>query len=160
MSIYRNNLRISDAGLSLIKRWESCVLHPYLCSAGKWTIGYGHRLTLYEVRNPRNILLIEALQLLVTDVRVYEIFVNSCVRVPISQSQFDALVSLCFNIGCGNFEKSTLIRTLNAGDILTAANEFLKWNKVKNTRTGLYDVLKGLSNRRMAERAMFKGESA
>lgn len=157
MSIYRNNLRTSDAGLDLIKRWEKFMPNPYLCSAGKWTIGYGHRLTPYEIRNPRNILMAEALQYLRDDVRNKELLLNSVIRVPVTQYQFDALVSLAFNVRWLPLENSTLLRKLNAGDIAGAADEFPRWNKQISPKTGEYEVVKGLTNRRMQERAMFMG---
>ena len=72
--------------------------------------------------------------------------------MPLSQSQFDALVSLVFNIGGGAFRKSTLLQKLNAGDYAGASNEFMRWIKAKGR------VLGGLVTRRAAERALFLSE--
>ena len=69
--------------------------------------------------------------------------------IAINQNQFDALVSLCFNIGAGNFRSSTLLRVLNAGNLMAAADQFLVWDKVAG------QVSDGLVRRRAAERALF-----
>ncbi|WP_312069487.1 lysozyme, partial [Acinetobacter sp.] len=75
--------------------------------------------------------------------------VNNLVKVPLSQNQFDALVSLTYNIGSTAFKNSTLLKKLNAKDYAGAADQFLRWNK------GGGKVLKGLVRRREAERALF-----
>ncbi len=69
--------------------------------------------------------------------------------VPVTQQQFDAMVSLAFNVGAHAFSKSTLVRKLNAGDVRGAADEFLRWNKAGG------QVLDGLVRRRRAERDLF-----
>jgi lysozyme len=71
------------------------------------------------------------------------------VTVPLSQNQFDALVSLAYNIGTNAFKTSTLVKYLNALDFKAAADEFLKWNR------GGGKVMKGLVRRRETERALF-----
>jgi len=105
-------MKISEEGLSeLIKSFESIRLTPYLCPKGKLTIGYGHVILPNE--NFTEITQKEAVDLLRKDVSIAEECVNSFIKAPLMQYQFDALVSLCFNIGCNAFKKSTLARKLN-----------------------------------------------
>lgn len=87
--------------------------------------------------------------LLRADLGTAEAAVNRLVTVPLTQNQFDALVSLVFNIGEGNFSKSTLLRRLNAGEREAAAGQFGRWNKSKGVE------LAGLTKRRAAERELF-----
>ena len=79
----------------------------------------------------------------------FEKTVNDLVKVPLTQNQFDALVSLTYNIGTGAFEKSTLLKKLNTGDYQGAADQFTVWNK------GGGKVLQGLVNRRAKEKEVF-----
>lgn len=91
----------------------------------------------------------EAGRWLVEGLRKYEAVVLKALgRVP-TQNQFDAMASLCWNIGPGNFAKSSVVRRLNEGDITGAGNAFRLWNKAGGK------VLRGLEARREAERAMF-----
>lgn len=83
------------------------------------------------------------------DLAKFEKTVNESVTVPINQNQFDALVSLTYNIGSGAFKNSTLLKKLNKGDYQGAADQFLVWNKAGGK------VMKGLVRRREAERALF-----
>lgn len=142
------SLYISDVGLSLIKRFESLRLKWYLCPAGKPTIGYGHVKLPYD-KFIAPITSDFANCLLRQDVAKFERGVLTAVTRHLSQAQFDALVCLAFNIGLANFKASTLLKKLNAGDELGAADQFLQWvyaNKVK---------LNGLVTRRKAERLLF-----
>lgn len=86
------------------------------------------------------------------DVVRTETAVDNFVTAPLKQNQFDALVSLAYNIGLEAFKDSTLLKKLNARDYAGAADEFLRWNKAKGK------VVAGLANRRERERAMFMGE--
>ena len=83
------------------------------------------------------------------DLAKFEKTVNESVTVPLTQNQFDALVSLTYNIGSGAFNNSTLLKKLNKGDYQGAADQFLVWNKAGGK------VMKGLVRRREAERALF-----
>lgn len=83
--------------------------------------------------------------------------VNQLVRVPLNQNQFDALTSFVFNVGALNFRKSTLLLLLNSGKYEAASNEFLKWTKAKDPKTGQYVELKGLVKRRKKEKDLFDG---
>jgi lysozyme len=81
--------------------------------------------------------------------------VADAVTVPLTPGQFDALVSIVFNIGTGAFRRSTLLKKLNRRMYADAANEFLRWDKVTNPVTGAKEVSAGLVKRRQAERALF-----
>lgn len=134
----------------LIKDSEGLELKAYLCPAGVWTIGYGD--TGPDVKEGLVITKEEAERRLEARLRGFEKGVNALVAVPLSQHQYDALISLVYNIGLGNFKTSTLLRKLNAGDYEGAADEFPRWNKSKGK------VLTGLVKRREAERKLFIGE--
>ncbi len=138
--------RTGRSGVELIKKWEGLRLRAYLCPAGVWTIGYGHTQT---AKPGMVITEAEAERLLLRDLRTFEDDVNSLVKVRLSQSQFDALVSLIYNIGPTNFGRSTLLRMLNAGDYKGAAAQFSRWNRANGK------VLAGLMNRRAEEAALF-----
>ena len=97
--------------LNLIKLSESFSATPYLCPAKKLTIGFGHLILPGEIFTL--ITEQEAEELLRKDVAIFESCINNAVKVPISQNQFDALVSFAFNIGCQKFLESTLLKELN-----------------------------------------------
>lgn len=135
------------AGTNLIKEFEGCKLKAYKCPAGIWTIGYGH--TGPDVKENLVITNYQAGALLVGDLQKFENAIKLLVRVPLSQNQFDALVSFVYNVGPKAFQDSTLLKKLNAGDYLGAAEEFLRWDKVNGK------PLAGLTKRRKAERELF-----
>lgn len=141
------DMRMSSTGLDLVRKWEGCKLKAYLCPAGKWTIGYGHTgpLVVDGLRWTQD----TAEAALVDDVDLAAAIVRKHVRVPLTQNQFDALVSLTFNIGALAFRQSTLLSKLNAGNYMAASAEFDKWRMSKGK------VLKGLVDRRKAERELF-----
>lgn len=139
-------MQLSSQGLALIRRHEGLRLDAYLDPVGIPTIGYGSTL---NVSMGQSITEQEALELLLADVERFEDAVRESVNVPINQHQFDALVSLCFNIGEGAFKRSTLLRKLNAGDHAGAADEFLRWKHAGGR------VLPGLVTRRDDERRLF-----
>ncbi|HBM91010.1 MAG TPA: muraminidase [Rhodospirillaceae bacterium] len=134
--------RINDAGIDLIKEFEGLRLKPYRCSSNVWTIGYGHTRT---VRLDMVITPGQAEQLLREDLRVAEKAVVRFVQVPLSNHQFSALVSFVFNVGVGNFEKSTLLRLLNRGWYEQVPAQFARWNRSRG------EILGGLARRRAAE---------
>lgn len=142
-------MRISDAGLALIKRSEGFRADAYRDAAGIWTIGYGHT---GNVRAGDRVTPAEGEALLRADLAVAEDEVARAVRVPLRQGQFDALASFVFNLGGPALEGSTLLRKLNAGDYAGAAAEFPRWCHAGQ------GVLPGLVTRRAAERALFDGE--
>lgn len=138
----------SDAGIQLIKKYEGCCLDAYLCPAKVPTIGYGHT---EGVKLGMRITQEQADSLLKGDLVSREAAVRRLVRVPVTQGQFDALVSFVYNIGTGAFERSTLLKKLNAGDTRGASAQFAVWNKAGGKE------LPGLTKRRAAERALFDG---
>lgn len=99
--------RANDDGVALIKEFEGLSLTPYRCSGKVWTIGYGHTRT---VRPSMIISEEKAEELLREDLYSAEKQVNDLVEVPLSDNQFAALVSFVFNVGAGNFKRSSLLR--------------------------------------------------
>lgn len=147
-----NNLRVSPEGLALIKHFEGLYLKAYLCPARVWTIGYGHTGLEHNdgtVKAGREITEEEAERLLVEDLRKVERNVKALVKMPLTQQQFDALVSFQFNLG--KLGASTLLKLVNLGDASAAAAQFPRWVYADGNR------LKGLVRRRAAERAHFEG---
>lgn len=140
-------MRISDKGLALIKSFEGLRLAAYLDSVGVPTIGYGHTK---GVQIGDTCTEDEATEWLREDCADAENCVNSAVSVPLTQHEFDACVSFVFNLGCGSFRKSTLLRKLLDSDYDGAALEFRKWNKAGGVE------LAGLTRRRAAEAALFE----
>jgi lysozyme len=141
------NLSLSSSGLDLIKKFEGLVLSAYQDSGGVWTIGYGHAI---NVQPGTTINKQEAESLLKADTQSAQDTVKKMVTVPINQNQFDSLVSFVYNVGSGNFQRSSVLRELNAGNYESAANELLKWNKDSQ-----YTVLAGLEKRRNTEKNLF-----
>lgn len=130
-----------------IKDHEGLRLTAYKDGGGVWTIGYGH--TGADVREGLTIPLSEAERLLTRDLKTAEGHVNGAVQVKLTQNQFDALVSFVYNVGGEAFRTSTMLRLLNAGDYVGAANQFPRWNKDNGK------VVQGLINRRAKERDLF-----
>jgi len=140
------NMNASEKGLELIKHFEGLRLEAYQCSAHVWTIGYGHT---DGVQTGDVITLEQAGDFLRGDVQKSELAVNRFVTVPLTQQQFDALVSFTFNLGSGNLRTSTLLKKLNTGDYLGAAMEFMNWVNAGGRKVS------GLIVRREAEKALF-----
>ena len=113
-------MRLSAAGLELIKKSEGFRNHVYLDVAGFPTIGYGHRL-LHPESFPNGVQEAQATEILTADVRDAEQAVDCLVKVPLTQGQFDALVDFCFNLGAGKLASSTLLKILNGGRYEAAA---------------------------------------
>ena len=141
-------MKTSQKGIDLIKKFEGCRLEAYRCPAGVWTIGYGHTK---GVQNGLKITQAQAEEFLREDLRIYEQAVESCVKVPLSQNQFDALVSFCYNCGGEALRTSTLLRLLNESKYSEAGEQFLRWNKAGGK------VLVGLTRRREEEKEMILG---
>lgn len=144
-------MKISKNGLELIKQFEGLRLKAYDDGVGVWTIGIG--TTRYngvtKVKRSDVITEEQAVAYLLYDVSRFESAVNRLVKVPVTQNQFDALVSFTYNLGEGSFSASTLLRKLNARDYAGAAKEFLRWDKAGGK------VMKGLTRRRKAEHDLF-----
>ncbi|EMN1931792.1 lysozyme [Burkholderia ambifaria] len=140
--------RTGAQGIALIKQFEGLRLARYLDAVGKPTIGYGH-LILPNERFTHPLTPAEAEALLRRDLRGAELNLRKLLHVPVTQQQFDALMSFVFNLGAGRLRSSTLLRYLNAGARTRAADQFLVWNKAGGK------PLAGLTKRRQAERALF-----
>ncbi|MCJ8053914.1 lysozyme [Shinella curvata] len=147
----QSGLTTSPSGRKALTQREGNVLTAYQDSIGIWTIGVGHTSAagLPSVAKGLKITAAESDEILSRDLKTFEAGVRAAVKVPLNQNEFDALVSLAFNIGVGAFSKSTLVKKLNAGDRAGAADQFLVWNKAGGK------TLKGLTTRRQAERKQF-----
>ena len=143
-------MKISQDGIDLIKRFEGFSASPYLDAVGYPTIGYGH--CLRDGESFTAISREEAETLLKQDVAVAERAVHRSVRAPLTQHQFDALVSFVYNVGVEAFEKSTLLKLLREGNKASAALEFNRWVYAKGRK------LPGLEIRRKAESRLFSQE--
>ena len=139
------NRRIGQAGLALIKQFEGCRLIAYQCSAGVWTIGYGHTAGVYK---GMKITQAQADAFLKQDIAKFEKYINNPSYVPftdkLNQNQFDALVSFAFNLGQGNVKKMCTGRTIN--QIPSAMQQYCK---------AAGKTLPGLQRRRKAEAALY-----
>ena len=163
------SLKISDSGVEFIKRYEGLRKTLYKDVAGLPTVGYGHLLLPDEkagnyvnlggqkVYLDRALTDAEVDTLLRQDIAPKEQNVRNAVKAQLTQSQYDALVSLCFNIGGGAFAKSSLVTSINAGNMDAAPEGFLAWSKARVN--GELQVVKGLLNRRQAECSMFRGQA-
>ena len=139
--------QISDAGLTKIKLYEGLRLKAYADGGGVWTIGYGHTS---DVSQGDTCTEEEATAFLREDVATAERFVDKKVDVDLTDNQFAALVSFTYNVGTGNFLKSTLLKKLNASEFTAVPKEFMKW-----THDHRGNVEAGLVTRRASEAAMF-----
>lgn len=143
---------IMTKAAEIIKQFEGFSLKPYKDSAGRWTVGYGHLLRPNEPIAP--ITQARADELLEQDMKNARDAVTA-VKIPLTENQHAALVSLAFNIGAAAFRNSTLVKKLNARDFAGAADEFPRWNKITDPATGQKIQSAGLSNRRAQEKEIF-----
>jgi lysozyme len=141
-------MRVSDAGVALVKEFEGFVGHPYRDVVGVWTIGYGHTHGVNS--STPHISEAQASDLLRQDLdRAYAPAVNA-LKLPLTQHQFDALVSFVYNVGPGGVASSTHVgRALRAHHWREAADALLEWNKAGGREND------GLTRRRHQERALF-----
>lgn len=140
---------ISDKGIELIKRYEQCKLRAYICPAGVLTVGWGHT---GNVRSGQVITAEQANDLLRRDIKVVQTCINTALPT-LSQNRYDALCSFVFNVGCGAFLRSSLLKLIkaNASDEVIKA-EFKRWIHSKGK------VLPGLVKRRTEEAQLFCNE--
>lgn len=152
-------LSISQAGVDLIKEFEGChrkigggKFTTYLCPAGIPTIGYGctHGIKMGMVWTSQQCE--DGLRRELDDI---EAGVRRLVTVPLTQAQYDVLVSFTYNLGLGNLSKSTLLKKLNRYDFDGARNELLKWVYHNDPKNGGKVKSRGLIRRRHAEYAMW-----
>lgn len=142
-------MKLSQRGIDLIKQFEgySSKAYPDPATGGApWTIGYG---TIKGVKPGMVITAQQAEKMLRDDVAKFESGVSSLITAPTTQGQFDAMVSLAYNIGLGNFGKSTLLKKHNARCYTCAADQFRVWNRANGK------VMNGLTKRRAAERQVY-----
>ena len=146
-------MRMSAAGLDLVKEFEGLRLKAYKCPAGVWTIGYGHTSSAGKPIVTPDLVISndEAEQILERDMVQYEDGVRKFVKVELTQNQFDALVDFAYNAGVGALQKSTLLKKVNAGKFDEVPAEFMKWTK------GGGKELPGLVRRRRAEVKLWRG---
>lgn len=143
--------KVSTSGIDLICEFEGLRLKAYDDGVGVWTIGYG--TTIYpngiKVKNGDVCTLEQAKSYMAHDLKKFEQTVNDAVLVALNQNQFDALVSLTYNIGQSAFKSSTLLKKLNTKDYVRAANQFDVWVNAGGKR------MQGLVNRRKREKEVF-----
>lgn len=142
-------MKISAEGLALIKKFEGCELEAYKCSAGVWTIGYGHTKGVEE---GMTITKDQAEEMLLEELVEYEKAVEEAVHNQLDQCMFDALVSWTYNLGPTNLNSSTMLKVLNAGEYDEVPAQIKRWNKAGGK------VLEGLVRRREAEALLFEGK--
>ena len=144
-------MSISSKGIDLICEFEGEQLIAYDDGVGVWTIGFGTIKYPNGVRVKKGdtCTLDQAKEYMRHDLIEFEHTVNSSVKVPLNQNQFDALVSLAYNIGSNAFKSSTLVKKLNTGDYQGAADQFNVWVNAGGKR------MQGLANRRDKEKLLF-----
>jgi lysozyme len=131
-----------EVGRVLIREYEGLKLSTYICPGGVLTIGYGHTRT---ARLGGRVSKEEAEALLDNDLQIVEEVVRRLVEVPLNDHQYAALISFVFNVGAGQFERSTLLRLLNRGWYEQVPAQLSRWNRARG------EVLGGLARRRAAE---------
>lgn len=151
------NMQVGQSGKKLFQEWEGLELNEYLDSGGAPTIGVGHLMTRSErmsgkiIINGKGVVYRKGLtvqqcwDLLDQDLDSAEACVNSLVKVPLNQNQFDALVSFVFNVGNNAFRDSTLLKMLNAGHFDQVPTQLRRWIRDNGK------IVKGLINRREKE---------
>ena len=151
LGIATDEMHISPSGIDLICNFEGKRLTAYDDGVGVWTIGFG--TTVYpngiKVKKGDTCTEAQAKAYMAHDLKKFESAVNNAVTVPLNQNQFDALVSLAYNIGTNAFSGSTLVKKLNSNDFRGAADQFDVWVNAGGKR------MQGLVNRRAKENALF-----
>jgi lysozyme len=149
-------VNVSKAAIALIKHHEGVRNRPYRCPANLWTVGVGHLIGdgkhLPDSWN-RTFSQEEIDGILKSDLRCFELGVHKMLpNVPLRQHEFDALVSFCFNLGLGCFQRSTLRQALLRGDKKAAMESLVKYCRAGGK------ILRGLQIRRLDEKALFEGK--
>ena len=145
-------LHINEAGLDLIKHYEGWRESPYLCSAARATIGWGSTwdrngdaVTLEHLDITKK----QGEYLLLREVRHSEAAIRKLVKTELTENMFSSLCSFIYNVGSGNFQRSTMRMKLNRGLHEEASDEFSKWVKAGGRR------IRGLVRRRKQEHKLF-----
>jgi lysozyme len=149
-------VNVSKAAIALIKHHEGVRSRPYRCPANLWTVGVGHLIgdgkSLPDSWN-RTFTETEIDGILKSDLRRFELGVHKMLpNVPLRQHEFDAIISFCFNLGLGCFQRSTLRQALLRGDKKAAMESLVKYCRAGGK------ILKGLQTRRLDEKALFEGK--
>lgn len=144
-------MKISKQGIDLLKHFENYKKRAYKCPAGVWTIGFGFtRINGVKVKEGDTMTLEVANVELEKQLRTYENVVKKAIMIKkINQNQYDALVSLCYNIGGSSFRKSSIVKLVNNRNFIGACKVFNLWSNVAKKRS------KGLLRRRISERNLF-----
>lgn len=140
-------MHINEAGLALLKSFESCKLSAYLDVGGIPTVGWGS--TGPDIHMGLTFTQEQADHRLDEDLKRFECRIQSMLHAHTSANEFSALVCFAYNVGLGALQGSTLLKKLNAGDYPGAAEEFKRWNKVNG------EPCDGLTRRRKAEHDLF-----
>jgi len=141
-------MAIAKSTLAFVTKEEGFKTKAYADTKGLMTIGVGHLIKPDEAHLKDAILSLDQVEdLLQSDLKWCDEAVNQSIKVPLNQNQYDALYSLCFNIGATHFKESTVVKKINQGDLAGAADAFLLWNKPPE-----------LEGRRKRERALFLGQ--
>ncbi|MEG0341988.1 MAG: lysozyme [Acinetobacter sp.] len=151
LGIATDEMHVNSSGIDLICNFEGKRLVAYDDGVGVWTIGFGTTIYPNGIKVKKGDVCTEAQAkaYMAHDLKKFELTVNNAVTVPLNQNQFDALVSLAYNIGTNAFKNSTLVKKLNAGDYRGAATQFDAWINAGGKR------MQGLVNRRAKEKALF-----
>ena len=149
-------MKVSERAIKLIKHHEGVRNRPYRCPANLFTVGVGHLIgdgkSLPESWN-RTFTMEEIDGLLKSDLRRFELGVHKMLpNVPLRQHEFDAIISFCFNLGLGCFQRSTLRQALLRGDKKAAMESLVKYCRAGGK------ILRGLQIRRLDEKALFEGK--
>ena len=151
-------MKINQATVDLVKRWEGFKAKAYVCPAGVLTVGYGttNRAGLPGVQITRDTVVTEAQaeQWLRMGLEKFADQIRPSITAPINENEFGAFLSLAYNIGPNGFKGSSALRHFNAGDKAKAAAAIKLWNKA--TVNGKRQVLRGLVNRREDEVRLFQ----
>jgi lysozyme len=144
-------VKVYDTMLAVpfVGKWEGLKLTAYQCSAGVWTIGYG---STKGVTEGMVITEDEAEKRLAEDLQTAKDALVRLVKVPVSEGQFIALMSIIFNVGSGAISRSKLLKKLNEGDYNGSATEFLDFCYANGKR------IQGLANRRQEEYDLFMAD--
>lgn len=147
------HMRVDEVGFNFIKVMQRYSATPYKDAHDTWTIGYGHTVGVNASHSivTRD----QADALLREDIEETEEIVRNLVRVPLTQNEFNALVSFAFNFGAEPFKGTTLVKKLNEGDKRGASKEFERWVHLKNPEDGHLQRSSALTERRLNEKHLF-----
>ena len=155
LELGKRNVKVSDKLIKLLRHHEGVRNKPYKCPAKLWTVGIGHLIGDGKTLPPewnKTFTNEEIDGILKHDLKRFELGVHKMLpNVPLRQHEFDAIVSFCFNLGLGCFQRSTIRQALLRGDKEAAMESLVKYCRAGGK------ILKGLQNRRLDERRLFEG---